>query len=115
MRNNLYRQLKLLAHLANNHQLLIIFFAKNSDPRLYTREQFEHHRAHPFEKIWAKSPFKSIASPFVWLHSEIVGYRIHLAIRGCKKHIHIARILEFFYVLSQRPWVLVKILVRTKL
>src|SRR5690625_8007513 len=109
MRNNLYRQLKLLAHLANNHQLLIIFFAKNSDPRLYTREQFEHHRAHPFEKIWAERPLQDIALPLGGVEPGILGLRIHPAVRGGKKQLNNARHLEVFYGLRQPSWGLVKI------
>src|SRR5699024_2259411 len=111
----LYRQLKLSTHLPDDHQLLVVFFTKDSNPWLDAGKQLEHHRANPLKEIRPHRPFEDIAQASRRLHSEVLRLRIHFLLRRCKQHINIAGCLELFYISLQSTGIALKILIRSEL
>ena len=50
----------MLHHALDNHQLLVIFFAKHGDIGLYAVKQLVHHSAHAHKKTWAKRALQNV-------------------------------------------------------
>ena len=85
------RQGKLVHHVANHHQLLVVFFAKHRHAlRLtskHSHEEFHHHGTYASEKPRAKLPFQDICQGGVGLHFEGLGLGVQLGFIGCEQHI----------------------------
>src|SRR3546814_3293061 len=86
--------LKLTAHIAHNHKLLVVLLAKNRNTGLYTGKQLHDHRADAVEKAGAEFAFQYPAQVRRRLNPEVLGLGVHFALVRRKQHIDIALALD---------------------
>ena len=71
---------KLLDHVADDHELLVILFAKQGGARLRARQQLEHHGAHANEEAGAKVAFQNVGQFSGWVYLERLWLGVHLGL-----------------------------------
>ena len=100
--------------MTNDHQLLVIFFAKNGHTRLHAVEQFHHHGADTNEKARPEKSFQNIGQLRRGLHLEGLRLGVQLLLVRGKQHITTGR-MEPVAVGLPGARVSVKVFVRQKL
>ena len=115
--NDLNGQGKLLHHLADHHELLVVLAAKHGHARAsveHAGKQLHHHRTHPGEKAGAKVPFQNVCQLRVGLHLEGLRLGIQVFFAGGKQNVA-ACSAQLVGVLRQGARVAVEVFVGQKL
>ena len=115
MGNDLDRQLKLPAHMAHNHQLLIIFFTEYSHLGLHAGKQFQHHGTDTGEEPRPELTLENATQ--ICRRQNLITLRlgVHFFFVRSKQHIHVAFALELFNIGLKRTRIPVKIFIGPEL